>query len=109
MHEYVLKPNIDPEQFERAIEDAKNRGILGLAGLESVTFVQGIRGERSDLYAAIWVYESEEAWASLWGPVEHSLPKEAYPQAWKVWEEDILAPFLDRDPDKITFTTYMEI
>lgn len=109
VHEYVLKPNIDPEQFEQAIELAKNSGILELVGLESVTFVRGIRGDRSNRYAAIWVYKSEEDWASLWGPVEDPLPKHAYPQTWKIWEDDVLAPFLDRDPDKIAFTTYREI
>lgn len=109
VHEYVLKPEIDPVEFERAIQEAKKQGILELAGLESVIFVQGIRGERQNLYAAFWVYENEEDWASLWGPVEHPISKDSYPQAWRVWEDDILAPFLDQEPDKITFTTYREI
>jgi hypothetical protein len=109
VHEYVLKPNVDPDQFEQVILDAREKGVLGIIGLERVSFVKGIRGERNDLFAAIWFYESMEAWESLWGPVDHPQGKDDYPQAWMVWEDEILAPFLDRDPDKITFTTYMEI
>ncbi len=109
MHEYVLRSNVDLDQFEQAVLDARDKGILEIAGLERVAFVRGIRGERHNLYAAIWFYESKEAWESLWGPVDQPHAKHDYPQAWRVWEDEILAPFLDRDPDKITFTTYMEI
>ena len=28
---------------------------------------------------------------------------------WKVWENEILAPLLNRDPDTIRFTSYEEI
>ena len=30
------------------------------------------------------------------------------PDNWKVWEREILAPFLAEDPDAIRFTTYEE-
>jgi hypothetical protein len=109
VHEYILKPNVDPDRFEQVISDARDKGILGIAGLERVAFIKGIRGERYNLYAAIWFYESEEAWESLWGPVGHPRAKEDYPHTWRVWEDEVLAPFLDRDPDRITFTTYKEI
>ena len=109
VHEYVLKPNVDSDQFERVIKDAKDKGLLALTGLESITFVKGIRGDRLNHYAAVWIYESEDAWAHLWGPADHPRAKNDYPPTWKIWEDDILAPFLDQDPDKITFTTYREI
>jgi hypothetical protein len=109
VHEYVLKPNVDSDHFEQAIKDAKDNKVLALSGLESITFVKGIRGDRYNHYAAIWIYESEEAWANLWGPVDQPRPKKDYPPKWKIWENEILAPFIDRDPDLITFTTYRDI
>jgi hypothetical protein len=109
IHEYVLKPNVDLDHFERVIKDAEDKGVLALPGLDSITFVKGIRGDRHNHYAVIWIYETEEAWAYLWGPVDQPRVKNDYPPPWKIWEDEILAPFLDRDPDKITFTTYKEI
>jgi hypothetical protein len=34
--------------------------------------------------------------------------KADYPENWKVWENEVLTPFLDQDPDKIKFTSYQE-
>ena len=51
----------------------------------------------------------KEAWESLWGPIDKPLSKTDYPQNWKVWENEVLFPFLDQDPDKIKFTSYQEL
>ena len=109
IHEYILKPNVDGDQFERAIKGAKDKRLLDLPGLVSITFVKGIRGERLNHYAAIWIYESEDAWANLWGSVDQPLNKKDYPKNWQIWEDQILAPFLDQVPDRITFTAYKEV
>ena len=28
---------------------------------------------------------------------------------WKVWEDEVLVPLLDREPDTITYTDYEEL
>ena len=109
VHEYVLKPGVDVDQFEHAILEARDRGLFELPGLVECVFVKGIRGTRKDQYAAIWIYASERAWIDLWGPVGQPRSKDDYPPTWKTWEDDVLAPFLDRNPDEIIFTSYMEI
>ncbi len=109
VHEYHLKPGVDPAAFEAALARAKNSGLLQLPGLERVHFVKGLRGKRRGQYAAIWIYRSREEWEKLWGKVDRPIPPEHYPENWKKWEQEILAPFLDRDPDKIDFTSYEEL
>ncbi|MDA2927968.1 hypothetical protein MYX78_12195, partial [Acidobacteria bacterium AH-259-G07] len=101
VHEYVLKAGVDPEQFEKAIQEAQQRGLLRLPGLVEYHFGKGVKGSRNGHHAAIWVYESVEAWEKLWGAPEEPLDQENYLDNWKIWENEILAPFLDRDPDKI--------
>ena len=109
IHEYILKTGGNEEEFEKAVHNAQERGLLRLPGLIDYYLVKGIRGFRNGLYAAVWVYESKEAWESLWGPIDKPLSKTDYPQNWKVWENEVLFPFLDQDPDKIRFTSYQEL
>lgn len=109
IHEYVLKPGADEGQFEHAIQKAQERGLPQLPGLMEYHVVKGIKGWRSGCYAAIWVYESREAWQRLWGDPEHPRRKEDYPTNWKAWEEEVLAPFLNQDPHRIAFTAYEEL
>ena len=54
----------------------------------------------------MWVYEGKEAWEALWGPVDRPRSKDEYPEKWLIWEDEVLAPFLDRDPDTIRYTSY---
>jgi hypothetical protein len=109
IHEYILRPGVSERRFVKAILNAKERGLLRLPGLVDYYLVKGIRGFRNGLYAAVWIYESKEAWESLWGPIDKPLLKTDYPENWKVWENDVLLPFLDQDPDKIKFTSYQEL
>jgi len=109
IHEYILKPGASERRFVKAILNAKESGLLRLPGLVDYYLVKGIRGFRNGLYAAVWIYESKEAWESLWGPIDKPLSKTDYPQNWKVWENEVLFPFLDQDPDKIKFTSYQEL
>lgn len=109
IHEYVLRSGVGEREFEEAISTAKSRGLLCLPGLVDYYLVKGIRGYRSGLYAAVWIYESKEAWEHLWGPVDRPRSKAEYPRNWKAWEEEVLSPLLDQDPDEIRFTSYLEL
>ena len=108
IHEYQLKPESDAEQFEQAIRSAESRGLLRLPGLVAHHFIKGIKGARHGAYAAVWVYESREAWEQIWGTLEHPRSPQEYPENWKTWEE-LLAPFLAQRPDAIRFTAYEEL
>jgi hypothetical protein len=109
IHEYELKPEARDVDFERAVHDAERRGVLDLPGLVDHHFVKGLKGARRGAYAAIWIFESREAWERLWGTPEAPRPATDYPDNWKIWENVILAPFLTQDPDTIRFTSYQEV
>ncbi|MFC2043066.1 hypothetical protein ACFLUA_02820 [Chloroflexota bacterium] len=108
VHEYILRPDVKEVDFENAVQEASRRGLLQFAGLDEYHFVRGIRGTQSGCYGTIWIYESKEAWEMLWGSVEKPLSRVDYPEKWKVWEQEVLAPFLEDAPDKIRFTAYEE-
>ncbi len=108
VHEYLLKPGISAKQFEEAINKARKEGLLKLPGLSNFHFLKGIRGVRKGKYTAIWIYESLIDWEKLWGPINRPKLKQDYPENWKIWENEVLTPFLISDPDKITFTSYQE-
>ena len=109
VHEYVLKPGVDVREFEAAILQAEERGLLVLPGLVEYHFLKGLKGRRNGSYVAIWVFESRTAWERLWGTPEHPIDKRDYPPNWKVWEDGVLAPFLDCEPDRIMYTDYEEL
>ncbi len=44
----------------------------------------------------------------MWGPVGQPREKQDYPESWKVWEDEVLAPFLSEEPDEIEYTAYEE-
>jgi len=109
IHEYPLKEGVEEVEFERAIRQAEQRGLLKLPGLIEHHFLKGVKGERSGCYAALFVFESREAWERLWGRPERPLGKQNYPANWQVWENEVLAPFLSRDPDTIAYTDYEQL
>lgn len=109
VHEYELKPGVLEADFERALHDAERRGLLNLPGLAGHHFLRGLKGARRGAYAAIWIFESREAWERLWGPPEAPRPAAEYPEKWKAWENEVLAPLLTQDPDRIRFTSYEEV
>ncbi len=109
IHEYVLRSGVDPADFERAIQAARESGLLRLPGLVDYYFLKGIRGSRKNGYTAVWVYQSKETWEALWGPVGQPISRQAYRDNWRIWEDEILSKFLDRDPNAITYTAYETI
>jgi hypothetical protein len=109
IHEYSLKPEINGERFEQVLHDAEARGLLRLPGLVAYHFVKGAKGVRRGAYAALWIYESREAWEHLWGTPDHPRPPQEYPATWKIWEDELLAPLLEGSPDATRFTAYEEL
>ena len=109
IHEYQLKPDANQIAFERAFRNAEERGLFGLRGLIEHHFLKGLKGAHQAGYSAIWIYESQEAWEMLWGPLECPVQPPEYPEKWKIWENEILAPFLTQHPDRIRFTSYEEL
>jgi heme-degrading monooxygenase HmoA len=108
LHEYVLQPGVDEDDFKSAVHRVQEMGLLQLPGLVDFQLVKGIKGSRRGHFAVLWIYESRDAWQRLWGPPDEPLEKENYPENWRIWEEEILAPFLEGDPDQIRYTTYEE-
>lgn len=106
VHQYELKDEVEPARFEEALREVRGAGLVDLPGLETFYFGRGIRGARTDRYAAIWIYESRQAWKNLWGTPESPVSAEDYPDSWKRWEQEVLDPFLAGDPDRITYTSY---
>lgn len=107
VHHYELTEGVDPSDFRDAVEEAVSRDLFdNIPGLVDYRIGRGIRGARSGKFAAVWIYESKEAWVDLWGPVGDPVPKAEYPDAWLTWEDELLAPLLVEDPDKIEFTSY---
>lgn len=106
VHEYALKPGVEGKDLERAFREAEALGLFRLPGLIEHHLLRGIRGAREGRYAALWIYESREAWEALWGPVGEPVAAEAYPERWKRWEREMLAPLLAEAPDEIAFTSY---
>ena len=109
IHEYVLNKNVTGEQFEKAIEHARSLDLFNLPGLIDHRFLKYIRGTRQVQYAAIWIYADRESWEKLWGPVDNPVKKQDYPGKWKTWENEILTPLLEQDPDQIYYASFEEL
>jgi hypothetical protein len=109
IREYSLKSEINGERFEQVLHDAEARGLLQLPGLVAHHFVKGAKGVRRGAYAALWIYESREAWEHLWGTPDHPRPPQEYPATWKIWEDELLAPLLEDRQDATRFTAYEEL
>jgi len=109
IHDYRLKTEIPPSDFEHAVRSARERKLFDIPGLVDYHFIKGIKGVRCDCYTALWIYESRAAWEMLWGTPERPRLKAAYPAKWLIWEDELLAPLLIEEPDLIAFTSYEEL
>lgn len=107
VHHYELAESADPSDFLDAVEEAVNRGLFeNIPGLVEYRIGHGIRGNRAGKFAAVWIYESREAWADVWGPAGDPVTKTEYPDDWLTWENELLNPLLAEDPDTIEYTSY---
>lgn len=109
VHEYELSESVSVSEFREIVREAEKRGLFDLEGLAGYRFLYGMRGAREGKLGALWFWESEDAWEALWGPPSDPKPKEEYPVKWKVWENELLRPLLDDDPDEIRFTSYRTV
>jgi hypothetical protein len=109
VHEYALRESAESTEFEFAGREARERGLLKLPGLEQSYLLSAIKGTRRGEYAAVWIYESREAWEGLWGPSDQPFGRGDYPGDWRIWEDEVLRPFLVEEPDKIAYTAYEEL
>lgn len=107
VHHYELADSTAPSEFRDAVSEAVSRGLFEeVPGLVEYRIGQGIRGARTGEFAAVWVYESKEAWTDVWGPVGDPVAKTEYPDPWLTWEDELLNPVLADDPDAIEYTSY---
>jgi len=107
IHHYELTATATGSEFRDAVAEAVRRGLFeDVPGLVEYRIGRGIKGGRSGEFAAVWVYESREAWTELWGPTDDPVPKAEYPDAWRTWEDELLEPLLATDPDEIEYTSY---
>ena len=109
VHEYELPRGVEGAEFAAAIAAARARGLFQVPGLMAVRFARTLRTRRRQTYAAMWVYDSREAWDALWQASGQPDPEDARTGAWPEWESDILARILDREPNTISYTAYEEI
>ncbi|MGD8402283.1 MAG: hypothetical protein PVJ21_01395 [Anaerolineales bacterium] len=108
IHEYKLKAEVSAKQFEAAVANAREQKLFEIPGLLDNYFLRRIRGTKIVEFTAIWIYENREAWEKLWGKADRPIPKDKYPEKWKLWEDELLAPLLSQDPDRIEFAAYEE-
>ena len=99
-HEHELRSGIDHDDYEKKIGEAIKQ--LRVPGLLHAYHLKGFKGHRNGKYAILWIFESEEAIVRNFGTPQN--PK--WPKDWLHYENDVLAPFIDRHPDKIDFTDY---
>ena len=109
IHEYDLKPEVDMSQFESTFRDAEARGLLQLPGLVAHHFVKGAKGVRRGAYAALWIYESREAWERLWAPPSIPGPRESIRTAGGSGRRSFLLPFSRTTRTVFRFTSYEEL
>ncbi len=103
IHEHELKTGTDIAQYERDVAAALAR--MKVPGLLHALHLKGIGGERSGRYGVLWVFENEDALAqNFGGPNERKWPPD-----WLHYENVVLAPYLDRHPDTITYTDYRSL
>lgn len=108
VHEYELAPGTTREDFVEVVRTAEARGLFDIEGLRDHEFLLGVRGAGKGELAALWRWESRQAWEEVWGPVGDPKPPAEYPERWREWEA-LLGPLLSDDPDEIRFTSYRRL
>jgi nicotinamidase-related amidase len=103
VHEHELKPDINIEKYEQEVGLALSQ--LRVPGLLHAYLIKGFKGKRKEGYGVLWVWENQQAIHENFGTPEH--PK--WPSDWLHYENEVLAKYLIRHPDKIDFTTYITL
>ncbi len=100
MHEHELRPGVDIARYESDVAAALQQ--MKVPGLLQAVHLKGYHGKRSDSYAVLWIFENAEALILNFGTPE----QRKFPADWLYYENEILAQYLDRDPDTIDYTDY---
>lgn len=100
LHEHDLKPTVDEREYEATVGEAIRN--LRVPGLLHAYHLKGFKGQRQGRYAVLWIFANEQAIIENFGTPED--PK--WPKDWLHYENDILARFIDKHPDKIDFSDY---
>lgn len=100
VHEHELKPGVDGAEYEHAVATAI--ASLKIPGLLSAYHLHGVGGVRAKRYAVLWIFASEAALVENFG----TLDDRRMPPDWAVYENEVLAQYLDRHPDTIEYTDY---
>jgi hypothetical protein len=108
IHHYLLKQGVTMQDFQDTIRRARSLQLFDLPGLERYHFLYGVKGAEQGRWAAVWTYSSRTAWEHLWGTVSKPKMRDQYPEKWRRWEDDLLAPLLEGQPDSVMFTAYEE-
>lgn len=103
IHEHELKPGADATRYQQDVAAAIAR--MNIPGLRFACHLQGLRGARENRYAVLWVFESEAALTENFGTPD----QRRWPPDWEHYENDVLAHYLDRHPDAITYTDYRRL
>lgn len=106
LHYYRLKDGVSRQSLTAAFDQAKAEGLFDLPGLSGGYILWGLKGRDAGQPAALWIYESYEAWAALWGPPDDPIGQDKYPSRWVRWERELLAPLLSEDPDRVPLTSF---
>lgn len=107
VHHYELAESATASDFRDAVSEAVDRDLFeAVPGLIDYRIGRGVRGARTGSFAAVWIYESRDAWTDVWGPVGDPVSKAEYPEPWLTWEDELLEPVLTEDPDAIEYTSY---
>jgi len=100
IHEHELREGVDVGQYEKEVQQALSN--LNIPGLLTTLHLKGFKGKRSNKYGVLWIFVDEKSLEDNFGTPEN--PK--WPEDWLHYENDVLAKFLDRHPDKIDYTDY---
>ena len=103
IHEHNLKASADRSAYEAAIGRAIQE--LRIPGLLHGRHLKAFKEKREGEYTVLWVFENKEAIEQNFGTPEN--PK--WPEAWLWYENELLAPYIEEHPDKISFTDYEEL
>ncbi|MCX6048405.1 MAG: hypothetical protein NT075_25155 [Chloroflexi bacterium] len=100
IHEHELRPDVDPARYESDVAAALQQ--MQVPGLLQAIHLKGFHGERAGRYTVLWIFENAEALTHNFGTAE----QRKFPADWLYYENEILARYLDRDPDTIDYTDY---
>lgn len=106
LHRYQLAGGVKRKALAQAFQRAMSAGLFELPGLVAAYLLAGIKGDDRGRPGTLWVYRGRQAWQAIWGTPDRPTAARDYPVGWRRWEQEFLAPLINGDPDKISFSSY---